>query len=163
MLQDKNIHRFESELKIINRPGRWTSDGFALRSLLDYIRKSDFYSATCRRQCHRPSTRYHLSLRKRRPAALRCGLLQHSLNVLDALRGMMLWNITEHKWSYSCANKFLTYIPDESVTITALLHDLCKTHYYKTSTRNVKNEQKDKGATKENRPPVGAGGAAGNE
>lgn len=139
MLKDKNIQRFESELKKANRPG--------MDKLLAYIRKSDFYSAPA-------STRYHLSCEG--------GLLQHSLNVLDALRGLMLWNITEHKWSYSCANKFLTYIPDESVTIMALLHDLCKTHYYKASTRNVKNEQTGKWEkapfyTVEDKMPLGHG------
>lgn len=46
MLKDKNIQRFESELKIIDRPG--------IDKLLAYIRKSDFYSAPA-------STRYHLS------------------------------------------------------------------------------------------------------
>lgn len=63
---DKNIQRFESELKIIDRPG--------MDKLIAYIRKSDFYSAPA-------STRYHLSCEG--------GLLQHSLNVLDALRGIL--------------------------------------------------------------------------
>ena len=59
-----NIARFEEELGKVQRPG--------MDKLLEYIRKSDFYRAPA-------STKYHLSCEG--------GLLQHSLNVLDALRG----------------------------------------------------------------------------
>lgn len=120
MLKDKNIQRFESELKKVNRPG--------MDKLLAYIRKSDFYSAPA-------STRYHLSCEG--------GLLQHSLNVLDTLRGLLMV-YDETNWEYLVAEREVCIIPDESVTIMALLHDLCKTHYYKTSTRNIKNEQTGK-------------------
>ncbi|MDE6838585.1 MAG: hydrolase [Acutalibacter sp.] len=120
MKVDKNIQRFETELKKVNRPG--------MDKLLAYIRKSDFYSAPA-------STRYHLSCEG--------GLLQHSLNVLDALRGLLM--VYDDKiWEYLVAEKVVCTIPDESIIIMALLHDLCKTHYYKTSTRNVKNEQTGK-------------------
>ena len=139
MLKDKNIGRFESELKKVNRPG--------MDKLLAYIRKSDFYSAPA-------STRYHLSCEG--------GLLQHSLNVLDALRGLMVWDGQEGNWRYSCAGEAVCRIKDESVIIMALLHDLCKTHYYKTSTRNVKNEQTGKWEkapfyTVEDKMPLGHG------
>lgn len=139
MLKDKNIHRFETELKKVNRPG--------MDKLLEYIRKSDFYSAPA-------STRYHLSCKG--------GLLQHSLNVLDALRGLMVWDGQEGNWRYSCSGEVVCRIKDESVTIMALLHDLCKTHYYKTSTRNVKNEQTGKWEkapfyTVEDKMPLGHG------
>ena len=63
MNQIENIKRFESELAKVNRPG--------IEKLLNYIHSSDFYRAPT-------STKYHLSC----PG----GLLQHSLNVLDALR-----------------------------------------------------------------------------
>ena len=139
MLKDKNIHRFETELKKVNRPG--------MDKLLEYIRKSDFYSAPA-------STRYHRSCKG--------GLLQHSLNVLDALRGLMVWDGQEGNWRYSCSGEVVCRIKDESVTIMALLHDLCKTHYYKTSTRNVKNEQTGKWEkapfyTVEDKMPLGHG------
>ena len=62
----KNIARFEGELAKVNRPG--------MDKLLEYIRKSDFYKAPA-------STKYHL--------ACEGGLLQHSLNVLDALRSTL--------------------------------------------------------------------------
>lgn len=56
------IARFESEMAKVKRPG--------IDKLMDYIRKSDFYTAPA-------STKFHLSCES--------GLLQHSLNVLDAL------------------------------------------------------------------------------
>ena len=83
----------------------------------------DFYTAPA-------STKYHLST----PG----GLLQHSLNVLDALRGLLLWNQSDSRWEYLAAGKVVDTIPDESVTIMALLHDICKTYFYGTSARNVK-------------------------
>lgn len=36
--------------------------------------------------------------------------------------------------------KVVDTISDESVIMMALLHDICKTHFYGTSTRNVKND-----------------------
>ena len=66
MNPEKNIARFEKEFAKINRDGA--------KELLEYIRKSDMYSAP-------GSTRFHLSVSG--------GLLQHSLNVLDALRALL--------------------------------------------------------------------------
>ena len=68
MNTDYSIARFERELGKVQRPG--------MDKLLEYIRKSDFYTAPA-------STKYHL--------AAPGGLLQHSLNVLDALRGLLNW------------------------------------------------------------------------
>ena len=65
---ESNITRFEAELAKVQRPG--------MDKLLEYIQKSDFYRAPA-------STKYHL--------AAPGGLLQHSLNVLDALRGLLSW------------------------------------------------------------------------
>jgi len=113
-----NITRFEAELTKIQRPG--------MDKLLEYIRGSDFYRAPA-------STKYHL--------ACPGGLLQHSLNVLDALRGLLQWNNIENHWEYHTACKVVDTIPDDSVIMMALLHDICKTHFYSTSTRNQKNEQ----------------------
>lgn len=116
MNREQNIARFEAELGKIKRPG--------IDKLMNYIRKSDFYTAPA-------STRYHLSCEG--------GLLQHSLNVLDALRGILAQ--AEDGWEYRVAGKTVLTIPDESVTIIALLHDICKTYFYTTSMRNAKNEQ----------------------
>ena len=114
------ITRFEAELGKVNRPG--------IDKLMGYIRGSDFYTAPA-------STKFHLSCEG--------GLLQHSLNVLDALRGLLYRN-GDGPWEYVAAGRVVAEIPEESVTITALLHDICKTHFYTTSTRNVKNERTGK-------------------
>lgn len=67
---------------------------------------------------HAPaSTRFH--------CACEHGLVRHSLNVY--------YTITE---MFADQSESL-----ESLTICALLHDLCKANYYKAGTRNVKNEQ----------------------
>ena len=115
---DKNITRFELELNKVQRPG--------MDKLLEYIRGSDFYRAPA-------STKYHL--------ACPGGLLQHSLNVLDALRGLLQWNNVEKHWEYHTACKIVDIIPDDGVIMMALLHDICKTHFYSTSTRNQKNDR----------------------
>ena len=111
-----NIARFEAELAKVQRPG--------MDKLLEYIQKSDFYKAPA-------STKYHL--------AVPSGLLQHSLNVLDALRGLLSWR-SDGVWEYRAAGKVVDTIPDDSVIMMALLHDICKTHFYGTSTRNQKND-----------------------
>ena len=117
MNTDYNIARFERELGKVQRPG--------MDKLLEYIRKSDFYTAPA-------STKYHL--------AAPGGLLQHSLNVLDALRGQLTRDETGENWLYTVGGTTVATIPEDSVTIMALLHDICKTHFYGTSTRNVKND-----------------------
>lgn len=114
------ITRFEAELGKVNRPG--------IDKLMGYIRGSDFYTAPA-------STKFHLSCEG--------GLLQHSLNVLDALRGLLYRN-GDGPWEYVVAGRAAAEIPTESVTLAALLHDICKTHFYTTSTRNVKNERTGK-------------------
>ena len=110
-----NITRFEAELTKVQRSG--------MDKLLEYIQGSDFYRAPA-------STKYHL--------ACPGGLLQHSLNVLDALRGLLVWEEGERFWVYYAAGKVVDTIPDDGVIMMALLHDICKTHFYGTSTRNVK-------------------------
>lgn len=118
MNTENNITRFEAEFAKVQRPG--------MDKLLEYIRGSDFYRAPA-------STKYHL--------ACPGGLLQHSLNVLDALRGLLQWNNIENHWENHAACKIVDTIPDDSVIMMALLHDICKTYFYTTSTRNQKNER----------------------
>lgn len=110
------IDRFEREMALVVRPG--------VDKLMGYIRSSDFYTAPA-------STKYHLSCEG--------GLLQHSLNVLDALRGLLSWR-SDNQYEYRAAGKATATIPHESIVIAALLHDICKTHFYSVSTRNVKNK-----------------------
>lgn len=115
------ITRFEAELGKVNRPG--------IDKLMGYIRGSDFYTAPA-------STKFHLSCEG--------GLLRHSLNVLDALRGLLTRDETGENWLYTVGGTTVATIPEDSVTLAALLHDICKTHFYTTSTRNVKNEKTNK-------------------
>lgn len=139
MNTDYNIARFERELGKVQRPG--------MDKLLEYIQKSDFYTAPA-------STKYHL--------AAPGGLLQHSLNVLDALRGLLIRDITGEKWLYTVGGTTVATIPEDSVTVMALLHDICKTHFYGTSTRNQKNDATGKWEkvpyyTVEDKMPLGHG------
>ena len=143
MDRQRLIDRFESEMAKVSRPG--------VDKLMEYIRKSDFYTAPA-------STKYHL--------ACESGLLQHSLNVLDALRGSLTPTYDASGklcgWEYKVAGRASATIPDESVIVMALLHDICKTYFYGTSTRNVKNEKTGKWEkvpyyTVEDRMPLGHG------
>ncbi len=102
-----------------------TRDGVA--ELMDYIKnKTDFYIAPA-------STQFHL--------ACDGGLLQHSLNVYDCLvakKGSPVWK------------KILDTIPDESLIVMALLHDLCKVNFYVKGTKNQKTYDPEKVAAAEN-------------
>ena len=120
MTIEQNIARFEAEVGRIDRPG--------IDKLMDYVRKSDFYKAPA-------STKYHLSV----PG----GLLQHSLNVLDALRGILTHSSSEDetRWDYEVAGRTVASISDESLTIIALFHDICKTYFYKEGFRWYKDDQ----------------------
>ena len=94
--------------------------------LMNYIRKnSDFYKAPA-------STRFHL--------ACEGGLLQHSLNVYDCL-------ISKKKnpvWK-----NILKDIPDDSLILISLLHDLCKANFYTEGTKNQKTYDSEKVASAE--------------
>ena len=87
--------------------------------LLAWLEKSDFFTAPA-------STRYHLS----EPG----GLCQHSVHVYQRLYNIMKC-VSENK------GETLTESQIESIAIVALLHDVCKTNFYATETRNRKNEQ----------------------
>ena len=109
-----NIDRFESEMSKVKREG--------VDKLMAFIRKSDMYAAPA-------STRFHLSITG--------GLLQHSLNVLDALRAI-LTKKEDGSYDYMAAGQSVANVSEETVIIIALLHDLCKTYFYETETRNRK-------------------------
>ena len=109
---EENVKRFEDLMAKVNRDG--------VDQLMDYIKKSDFYSAPA-------STRFHLSCEG--------GLLQHSLNVYDCLIA---------KASSPVWGPIIEKCSEESLIIMALLHDLCKTYYYVPSTKNQKVYDADK-------------------
>jgi hypothetical protein len=79
--------------------------------------KSDFFTAPA-------STRYH--------GAYEGGLCEHSLNVYHCLCDYLSRERTKtiYRMNYS----------DESIALTALLHDVCKMNFYKKEKRNRKNE-----------------------
>ena len=86
--------------------------------LLDYLQNgSDFFTAPA-------STRYH--------GAHEGGLLEHSLNVYDCLCDILARPRMKEVYGLSYS--------DESIAIVSLLHDVCKTNFYKVSTRNQKDE-----------------------
>ena len=116
-----NKERFEELLsKASERPG---FDG-----LMNYIRKSDFYTAPA-------STKFHLSCEG--------SLLQHSLNVYDALIGKLLPGEND-TFRYQVHGKDVATFKGETLAIVALLHDLCKTNFYETEMRNQKTYDPEK-------------------
>lgn len=107
--------RFEKLMQTISdRPG--------FDRLMNYIRKSDFYTAPA-------STRFHLSCEG--------GLLQHSLNVYDALIGR-LEKQQDGEYHYMVAGKSVASFSQGTLVVTALLHDICKTNFYTVEYRNKK-------------------------
>ena len=81
--------------------------------LIEFINKSDFFKAPA-------STRFHGSYEG--------GLLEHSMKVYEILKDKVKKSCIEIK------------VPDESLIIIALLHDICKVNFYKVDYRNAKNE-----------------------
>ena len=85
--------------------------------LIDFIKKTDFFKAPA-------STRFHGSFEG--------GLLEHSMKVYEILK---------EKVKIASSNTNINInIPDESIIIIALLHDICKANFYKVDYRNAKNE-----------------------
>lgn len=87
--------------------------------LLAFIRKSDFYIAPA-------STRFH--------SCHEGGLLEHSLNVYHCL----IEKLKNPIWS-----DVLNKVGEESLILSALLHDLCKTYYYVGEVKNKKVYSED--------------------
>lgn len=112
MADKSNIERFENLLMSVKRDG--------IENLLEFIRKSDFYTAPA-------SYRFHL--------AEEGGLLIHSLHVYDCLmnkKNNPLWSA------------MLKDVDDETLIVVALLHDICKTYYYGTELKNQKTYDEEK-------------------
>ena len=83
-----------------------------IEDLIEFLEKSDFFRAPA-------STRFHGNFEG--------GLVEHSLKVYEILKHKVENNI-----------KGVT-IPEESIIIIGLLHDICKTNFYKIDYRNAKN------------------------
>lgn len=82
--------------------------------LLEWLKGSDFFTAPA-------SAKYHSNHEG--------GLVKHSVNVWYRLAGTIE------------TTKFEPAPSRETVAICSLLHDVCKTNFYKAATRNVKNEK----------------------
>ena len=106
MANQANIEKFEAMLTQYNRPG--------MDKLIEYIRKSDFYTAPA-------STRFH--------SCHEGGLIEHSLNVADCL----LKKLDNPVWV-----DILNEVGQESIIISALLHDICKSNFYVVELKNKK-------------------------
>ena len=115
MNRENNIKRFEELMGTIDRSG--------IDGLMNYIQKSDFYTAPA-------STKFHLSC----PG----GLLQHSLDVCDALFERMEYDPDQDKYLYKVAGKTVCVFRPHTLILTSLLHDICKTHFYAIEMRNQK-------------------------
>lgn len=117
-----NQERFEELMSIAaDRPG-WSE-------LMNYIQKSDFYTAPA-------SSRFHLSCAG--------GLLQHSLNVYDALVGRLVDTVETDEMALQVSGHTVAAFKKETLAIAALLHDLCKTNFYTVEYRNQKTYDKEK-------------------
>lgn len=81
--------------------------------LMEWLEKSDFFSAPA-------STRFH--------GAYEGGLCEHSINVYKNLK-LLCETVPGFK-----------EVPEETIAISALLHDVTKVNCYKPDSRNVKNE-----------------------
>ena len=88
--------------------------------LLEYLtNKCDFFTAPA-------STKYH--------SAYEGGLAQHSLNVYHCLKAYLERERVRDTYG-------VKGYTDEQIALVALLHDICKTDFYKVDYRNAKNEQ----------------------
>ena len=97
------IEDFESLLRSTNRDG--------VENVIARLKEHGFYSAPA-------STKFHL--------AVPGGLLKHSLNVCTAALSL-------REQAKQFATDTLAQLPVESVVISALLHDVCKTDIYKSA------------------------------
>ena len=89
-----------------------TVDREGIEELIKFLEKSDFFKAPA-------STRFHGSHEG--------GLVEHSIKVYEILK---------HKVE-NCIDPI--EIPEDSIKIIGLLHDLCKANFYKVDYRNAKN------------------------
>ena len=83
-----------------------------MEKLIAFIEKTDFFKAPA-------STRYHGSYEG--------GLLEHSMKVYEILKEKLKHTPIELE------------IPEDTIIISALLHDICKVNFYKVDYRNAKN------------------------
>lgn len=113
MSKQDKINIFESLLMSTGRTG--------IDKVIEYLRKTDFYDAPA-------SAKYHSNYET--------GLLDHSL---------MVYSIAEaffEKMKLIDPELAIT-IPEESIIISSLLHDVCKVCFYKKTVKWKKDEHND--------------------
>lgn len=112
---------FELDRKLFIETYRQTITREGADKLLEWIcdtNASDFFTAPA-------STKFHM--------AKKGGLCRHSLNVYRRLKDRVESERTRDP-------DLLEGITDETIAITALLHDLCKVNLYRVELRNVKKD-----------------------
>ena len=82
-----------------------------INDLIHMLQSTDFFTAPC-------STKYHLAREE--------GLAEHSLNVYKLLKEKI--------------ERYKIDIPEESIIICGLLHDVCKINFYKKTESGVNSE-----------------------
>ena len=131
MAKQDKINLFESLLMSTGRAG--------MDKVIEYLRKTDFYSAPA-------SAKYHSNYET--------GLLDHSL---------MVYNLAEAFFEKMkmIDPELAVSIPEESIIISALLHDVCKICFYRKTIKWKKNEHNDwmqyDGYESEDSFPIGHG------
>ena len=85
-----------------------------IEELIDFIDRTDFYKAPA-------STRFHGNFEG--------GLLQHSMKVYEIFKSKIEHSVIDLD------------VSEDTIIISALLHDICKVNFYKVDYRNAKNEK----------------------
>jgi hypothetical protein len=113
MAKQDKINLFESLLMSTGRSG--------MDKVIEYLRKTDFYTAPA-------SAKYHSNYDT--------GLLDHSL---------MVYNLAEAFFEKMkmIDPELAISIPEESIIVSALLHDVCKICFYRKTIKWKKNEHND--------------------
>lgn len=113
MAKQDKINLFESLLMSTGRSG--------MDKVIEYLRKTDFYTAPA-------SAKYHSNYDT--------GLLDHSL---------MVYNLAEAFFEKMkmIDPELANSIPEESIIVSALLHDVCKICFYRKTIKWKKNEHND--------------------
>ena len=113
MAKQDKINLFESLLMSTGRAG--------MDKVIEYLRKTDFYNAPA-------SAKYHSNYDT--------GLLDHSL---------MVYNLAEAFFEKMkmIDPELAVSIPEESIIVSALLHDVCKICFYRKTIKWKKNEHNE--------------------
>lgn len=126
MLSENQI--LENKEKFISLLRQITREGARIDALINKLENSDFFIAPA-------STQYH--------CCYRGGLCEHSLHVYEQLNTLVTIEYP-YKFVETEMELEIPYEPpisEESIIITALLHDMSKMNFYEISERNVKDEK----------------------